>query len=135
MTISIARAGSIAAAVLVTTLTGAAIADDKPNITQIFNGPLQSAEDAEVFVVEVRYPPGFSSPSHYHTGDVLLYVLGGEGAMEVDGVARTAGIGSIIEEKGGRVMVMSNTSDTEWLHFVVFQVGPAGEPMIVMTDQ
>ena len=123
-----------AAVVLAATLAVSAGAEDKPSITELHRGPLAADEAIEVTVAEVNYPPGFNSPRHYHTGRVLVYVLNGEGAMEVDGSVRTGGVGAIIEEEPEREMVMSNTSDEDWLHFLVFQVGPAGEPMIVRTD-
>lgn len=115
-------------------LAGTAAADDKPKITEVFKAPLANVEGMEAIVSHVDYPPGFDSPRHYHTGSVVVYVLEGVGSMEVDGVSRTGSAGEVIQEHAEKIMVMSNESDSDWLRFVVFQVGPEGEPMIVLTD-
>jgi len=54
--------------------------------------------------------------------------------MEVDGKVRTAAAGEVLEELPEKSMVMSNESDSEWLRFVVFQVGPEGAPFIVLQE-
>lgn len=118
----------------IASLLGTAYAEGKPAITEVLKVPLATGAGQEVIVSEVNYPPGFSSPSHYHTGHVIVYILDGKGAMEVDGQARTGEAGDVIQELPEKVMVMRNESDSEWLRFVVFQVGPQGEPMIVKTD-
>lgn len=124
-----------ASALTFTLLCTSATGDEgKPSISEIFKGPLATNDALELIVSEVSYPPGFVSPRHHHTGHVLVYVLDGEGAMEVDGAVRTGAPGAVIEEHPERVMTMSNTSETDWLRFVVFQVGPTGAPMIVRTE-
>lgn len=113
---------------------GTAFADEIPKLTEILKSPLAIEDGNEVIVSHVDYPPGFTSPVHYHTGHVVVYVLEGSGAMEVDGEVRTGGPGDVIEELPGKVMVMRNESESEWLRFVVFQVGPEGAPFIVRTE-
>lgn len=112
-------------------MPGAAIAEDQPKLTEMLKTPLAESDGQEVIVSHVDYPPGFSSPKHHHTGHVVVYVLEGVGGMEVDGEVRTASAGDVIEELPGKVMVMRNESESEWLRFVVFQVGPEGSPFIV----
>lgn len=123
-------AGALAAA----SAFGAAHGDEAPKLTELLKTPLAVEEGNDVIVMQVDYPPGFSSPSHYHTGHVLVYILEGAGAMEVDGEVRTGGPGDVIEELPEKVMVMRNESDSEWLRFVVFQVGAEGAPVIVRTE-
>lgn len=123
----ILAAGALASA----SIPGAVIAEDQPKLTEILKSPLAESEGQEVIVSHVDYPPGFSSPKHHHTGHVVVYVLEGTGGMEVDGEVRTASAGDVIEERPDKVMVMRNESESEWLRFVVFQVGPEGAPFIV----
>lgn len=121
----------VAGALVFASVPGAAIAEDQPKLTEILKTPLAEPDGQEVIVSHVDYPPGFSSPKHHHTGHVVVYVLEGVGGMEVDGEIRTASAGDVIEELPGKVMVMRNESESEWLRFVVFQVGPEGAPFIV----
>jgi len=88
----------------------------------------------EHIIRHTQNTPGFASPAHYHTGDLAVYVLEGAGAMSVDGTTRTGGAGDVIVEAAERIMVMRNESADDWLRFVVFQVGPTGAPMIVLTE-
>lgn len=126
----LAAAGALAVA----SVFGTASADDEPALTEILKAPLASADGQEVTVMRVDYPPGFSSPKHYHTGHLVLYVLEGTGGMEVDGKERTAAAGEVIGELPERTMVMRNQSDSKWLRFVVFQVGQEGAPFIVLQE-
>ncbi len=121
----------VAGALALASIPGAAIAEDQPKLTELLKSPLAESEGQEVIVSHVDYPPGFSSPKHHHTGHVVIYVLEGTGGMEVDGEVRTASAGDVIEERPDKVMVMRNESESEWLRFVVFQVGPEGAPFIV----
>lgn len=122
-----------AGAVALSAIAGAA-AQDGPAITDVLESPLVGAEEREILVKHVDYPPGFSSPRHYHTGHLVVYVLEGIGAMEVDGKVRTATAGEVIEEHPEKSMVMRNESNSERLRFVVFQVGPEGAPFIVLQE-
>ena len=113
---------------------GTASAEDKPKLTELLKTPLAMADGSEVIVNHIDYPPGFSSPKHYHTGHVVLYILDGTGAMEVEGKVRTGTAGDVIQELPEKVMVMRNESQSDWLRFVKFQVGPQGAPLIVKTE-
>lgn len=110
-------------------------AEEGPKVQEIFRAPLAGDSSKEAIVMQVAYPPGFDSPEHYHTGHVVVYVLEGAGSMDVEGHPQTATAGEAIAELPEKVMVMRNESDSEWLRFVVFQVGPAGAPVFVRTDQ
>lgn len=123
-----------ASALAIVSVFGTASAEDEPALTEILKTPLASADEQELTVMRVDYPPGFSSPEHYHTGHLVLYVLEGTGGMEVDGKVRTAAAGEVLEELPERTMVMRNQSDSKWLRFVVFQVSPEGAPFIVLQE-
>ncbi len=83
---------------------GTAFADETPKLTEILKSPLAIEDGNEVIVSHVDYPPGFTSPVHYHTGHVVVYILEGSGAMEVDGEVRNGGPGDVIEELPEKVM-------------------------------
>lgn len=124
----IVRPAAIALAFALTGAASEALAD-KPVSTDILRAALQADRSEEVLIREVKFPPGFDSPRHFHTGDVFVYVISGEGQIAIDGEARMVRTGEVLQEAADDVMIMSNSSDTDWLHFVVFQVGPEGAPM------
>lgn len=128
--VRILTAGSL----LIGLTLGPASAQDEPKLTEVFKTSLAAAPEKDIIVMHVDYPPGFSSPRHFHTGQVVLYILEGSGAVEVDGAVRTAKAGEVIQESAEKSMVMSNVSASEWLRFVVFQVGPEGAPTFVKVD-
>lgn len=113
---------------------GTAYAGGEPSIKDVHTAPMPSVDGKEVIVKRVDYPPGFSSPSHYHTGHVVVYVIEGTGAMTIDGEDRIASAGEVMQAQAGEVMVMHNKSASEWLRFTVFQVGPEDAPFIVRDD-
>lgn len=129
---SIARlaAGFLAASLVVSLSYG----NGTPANTSLLKGPLATPDAQEMLVNHFEFPPGFTSPNHYHTGHVVVYILEGRGSIEVDGNTRSGGPGEIIEELPGKIMVMRNESDEDWLRFVVFQVGPEGAERIVITE-
>jgi len=109
-------------------------AQENAEITDVFKTPLAVADAKEVTVRHYNVPPGWTTPKHYHTGHVLLYVLDGSGAMEVDGEVRTGKSGEVIQSVPEKVMVMRNASKSEWLKFVLFQVGAEGAPLIIKAE-
>ena len=94
-----------------------------------------AAGDLEVLVREHVYPPGWQAPTHYHDGDVFIYVA--EGEFEATPVG-----GGRVVYTSGQAMQMSalssfdarNVSDTAPLKLVVFQVGRPGDPFLVVVE-
>lgn len=115
-------------------VAGVTHADGNPENTQLLKRPLATVEGQEMLVNHFDFPSGFISPSHYHTGHLVVYILEGTGSIEVDGTMRSGGPGEFIEEVPGKVMMMRNESDSERLRFVVFQVGPEGVERAVNAD-
>lgn len=107
------------------------IAQDGPKMADIFKTPLASRDGMAVVAFHVDYPPGFTSPKHFHTGQVFVYVLEGSGAMEVAGDVQVASAGEVMHELANAAMVMRNQSESEWLRFVVFQISPEDAPPFV----
>jgi quercetin dioxygenase-like cupin family protein len=120
----------IAAAALACAIGGAQ-AQEKAEITEVLRKALSVSAAQEVQVRRYDVPPGWVTPKHYHTGHMFLYVAEGTGAMETDGEIRPVRAGEVLNQFPERPMVMRNTSATERLKFVVFQVGATGAPYVV----
>lgn len=122
---------SLAAAAALVCATGAAQAQEKPQIKDVLKTALSVSAAQEVNVRRYDVPPGWASPEHHHTGHMFLYVVEGTGTMETEGQTRTARSGEVLHQLPEKTMVMRNASASERLKFVVFQVGATGAPMIV----
>jgi quercetin dioxygenase-like cupin family protein len=70
-------------------------------------------------------PPG-RAPDHFHTYDEVIYVLEGEGFLEIDGEQTPIGAGSCIHLPAKLVHCLANTGDAELRLLGVFR--PAGSP-------
>lgn len=122
----------LVAAVALVCAVGGARAQEKAQITDVFKTALSVAAAQEVSVRTYDVPPGWTTPPHYHTGHMFLYVVEGTGTMEVEGHARTARSGEVLHHLPEKTMVMRNASGSERLKFVLFQVGATGAPLVVM---
>jgi len=114
--------------------TGAALAQEKAEVTEKLKTALAAAEGNEIIVKHYNVPPGWVTPKHYHSGHVVLYIEEGSGAMDIEGEVRQGQGGDVLQALPKEVMVMRNTSDSERLKFVVFQVNPEGSPYIVKAE-
>jgi uncharacterized cupin superfamily protein len=70
-------------------------------------------------------PPG-RAPAHFHTYDEVIYILEGEGFLEVDGEQAPLRAGSCIHLPARLVHCLANTGDSELRLLGVFR--PAGSP-------
>ncbi len=70
-------------------------------------------------------PPG-RAPDHFHTYDEVIYVLDGEGYLEIDDEQATLQAGSCIHLPARLVHCLANTGDGEMRILGVFR--PAGSP-------
>jgi mannose-6-phosphate isomerase-like protein (cupin superfamily) len=70
-------------------------------------------------------PPG-RAPDHFHTYDEVIYVLGGEGYLEIDGEQAPVQAGSCIHLPARLVHCLANTGSSEMHVLGVFR--PAGSP-------
>jgi quercetin dioxygenase-like cupin family protein len=70
-------------------------------------------------------PPG-RAPDHFHTYDELIYILDGEGVLEVEGEQAPLRPGSCVHLPARLVHCLANTGDTELRLLGVFR--PAGSP-------
>ncbi len=122
---------SAVAAIAVLSVSSVAFAQDKADIATVLKTSLGVAEGREITVKRYNVPPGWVTPKHYHTGHVTLYIEGGSATMKLEGKIHSGRAGDVLQALPKQVMVMSNTSNSERLRFVVFQVGDEGAPYIV----
>ena len=107
----------------------------KVEVTTLLQAPLEETEGKEVIITHLAIPPGFVGGRHFHPGSVFIYVLEGSLTLEMEGDApRTINAGELYQEPLQRVMQAKNLSTTDWAKIVVFQVGDAGNPMMIKAD-
>lgn len=70
-------------------------------------------------------PPG-RAPDHFHTYDEVIYILEGEGFLEIDGERAPLRAGSCVHLPARLVHCLANTGETELRLLGVFR--PAGSP-------
>jgi len=70
-------------------------------------------------------PPG-RAPDHFHTYDEVIYVLEGEGALEIGGESAPLRAGSCVHLPARLVHCLANTGESELRLLGVFR--PAGSP-------
>ena len=70
-------------------------------------------------------PPG-RAPDHFHTYDEVIYVLEGEGVLEIDGDQAPLRAGTCVHLPARLVHCLANTGESEMRVLGVFR--PAGSP-------
>ncbi len=120
-----ATAGLVAASAL-----GAAAQDAET--TQVLKTELQGEEGREANIVRFDVGPDWETDRHIHPGHVFVYIT--EGSIEVDVEGKepqTYSAGEAFYELPDLPMVARTASTDEGAKFIVFQVGPTGEPIMV----
>ncbi|HUE45126.1 MAG TPA: cupin domain-containing protein [Aestuariivirgaceae bacterium] len=100
--------------------------------TQILKTELQGEEGREANIVEFDVGPNWETERHIHPGHVFVYIT--EGSIEVDVEGKepqTYSAGEAFYELPDLPMVARTASTDEGAKFIVFQVGPSGEPIMV----
>ena len=101
----------------------------------MLRGDLAAIPGKQATILRVELPGGWIGERHYHTGDVFVYVLEGEFAVEVDGESRkTFGPGDVYHETVGKVMQAHNTRTTQTTGLILFQIGNKDEPLIIKAE-
>lgn len=128
-TVISAFAASTAFAAVVLVATAAAT---DPVTDPVLTTELQGMEGTEANIVRIEVEPGWVTERHIHPGHVFVYVT--KGAIEIDVEGREpqkVSAGEAIYELPDQPMVGRNLSATEGAAFILFQIGPTGEPLIV----
>ncbi|WEX08655.1 cupin domain-containing protein [Chelativorans sp. AA-79] len=76
--------------------------------------------------------PGWETQRHIHPGHVFVYVTEGTIDVDVEGEdLRTVSAGEAFYELPDKPMVARTASADEGARFIVFQVGPTGQPIML----
>ena len=86
-------------------------------------GPETGCESVTQFL---GYIPVGRAPDHFHRYDEVVYVLAGEGALQVDGESAPLQAGSCVHLPAGLIHCLENTGPGEMRVLGVFR--PAGSP-------
>jgi len=97
--------------------------------------PLPGDDSRTVIIQELTVEPGYVGGRHYHTGPVYVYVVEGEFTVETEGRgAQTFKAGQLYKEPVGTPMLPRNTSGSDDLKLVIFQIGEKGKPMMIKAE-
>ena len=121
---------TFATASLVAAAAGVAAQDAET--TQVLKTELQGEEGREANIVRFDVGPEWETQRHIHPGHVFVYIT--EGSIEVDVEGKdpqTYSAGEAFYELPDLPMVARTASTDEGAKFIVFQVGPTGEPLMV----
>ena len=113
-------------------LVAANALDATAETTQVLKTGLQGEEGREANIVRFDVGPDWETDRHIHPGHVFVYVT--EGSIEVDVKGKepqTYSAGEAFYELPDLPMVARTASTDEGAKFIVFQVGPTGEPIMV----
>lgn len=126
-----AASGLLAAMAVVPTSAAA-----EAETTQVLKTELQGEKGMEANIVRFEVEPGWETERHIHPGHVFVYVT--EGAIEIDVEGQepvTVSAGEAVYELPDMPMVGRTAGAEEGAKFIVFQVGPSGEPLMVAQPQ
>jgi len=91
--------------------------------------------DVEILIREHVYPPSWQAPTHYHDGDLFIYVVEGEFEVSTDGDGKVIfSSGEAMQMAAETIMDARNASETEPLKLVIFQIGEPGGPFLVPVE-
>ena len=91
--------------------------------------------DVEVLIREHVYPPSWQAPTHYHDGDLFIYVVAGEFEITTDEDGKVIYSSSeAMQMAAETIMDARNASNTEPLKLVIFQIGEPGGPFLVPVE-
>ena len=98
-------------------------------------GALSGHGDIEVLIREHLYPPGWRAPTHYHNGDLFIYVVSGAFEVVTDAGGRVVyGSGQAFQMQAETTMDARNASDAEPVKLVISQIGKPGDPFLVKVE-
>ncbi len=118
-----------------TLFSGSALAQTEYKRTPLVKTALAGMEGREANLLHLEFPPGWIGGKHFHSGHVFVYVLEGSMTVDVKGKAlRTVGAGGVFHELPNEVMHAKNTSATDGLKIILFQVGEEGKPLMIKAE-
>lgn len=100
--------------------------------TPVLKTELQGEEGTEANIVLFDVAPGWETERHIHPGHVFVHVTEGSIHVDVEGEEpQTYSAGEAFYELPNKPMIARTASSDEGAKFIVFQVGPTGEPIMV----
>lgn len=100
--------------------------------TPLYRADLTGIDRHELIVSRLETSSGWSHGRHYHAGHEVVYVLEGEGTLEVDGVpAQRLRPGTVAHAPPGRIHAGRNASRTAAFKFLLIRIHVKGEPISV----
>ncbi|WP_170167107.1 cupin domain-containing protein [Paracoccus methylarcula] len=109
----------------------AAVAD-QATTTPVLKTDLMGVDGTEANIVEFDVGAGWETERHTHPGHVFVYMQEGSILVDVDGKEpQTYTAGDAFYELPDKPMTARTASADEGARFIVFQVGPTGEPIMV----
>ena len=100
--------------------------------TEVLKTELQGEDGREANIVRFEVGPGWETERHIHPGHVFVYILDGSIEIDVEGKdPQTFSAGEAFYELPDVPMLARTAGTEEGATFVVFQVGPTGEPLMV----
>ena len=126
---ALATSGLVGAAALIPMPAAA----QEAKTTQILQSELEGEQGREANIVLFEVEPGWETQRHIHPGHVFVYVTDGALEVDVEGEDRmTVPAGEAFYELPDKPMVARTATAEEGARFIVFQVGPTGEPIMVL---
>ena len=96
---------------------------------------LSKKGDVEILIREHVYPPSWQAPTHYHDGDLFIYVVAGAFEITTDEDGKVIySSGEAMQMAAETIMDARNASNTAPLKLVIFQIGEPGGPFLVPVE-
>lgn len=112
-------------------IVASALIPAQADTTSILTSTLEGVEGMEANIVRFDVDEDWETERHIHPGHVFVYVTEGSIEIDVEGQeARNVAAGEAFQEPPDRPMV-ARTLSSDGASFIVFQVGPKGEPIMV----
>lgn len=112
-------------------VVASALTPTQADTTSILKTTFEDLEGMEANIVRFDVDKDWVTERHIHPGHVFVYVTEGSIEIEVEGQeARTVSAGEAFQEPPDRPMV-ARTLSSDGASFIVFQIGPEGEPLMV----
>lgn len=131
---------NLAAAIVLASVSTVTFADDADLSDDQYRQVLQKSVlrkngDVEILVREHVYPPGWRAPTHYHNGDLFIYVVDGEFEITTDQDGKVVfSSGEAMQMAAETIMDARNASKSKPLKLVIFQVGEPDGPFLVPVE-
>jgi len=105
-----------------------------PSLTEtvLLRSDLPGIDNYELIVSRMETAPGWSHGRHYHAGHEIVYVLEGNGALDVDGrPGQRLQPGTASYVPPGKVHAGRNASSKEMFKFILFRLHAKNQPISV----